>query len=327
MRRRVWIATAAWAALLFFSGAGEAQLRPGWPKGATIGTSGIGGVYYVWGGGFAKLLNDKVGLTASVEATAGPVTNVQLVEAKQLDFGLATSAPIFEGWHGQGWAKGKTHQDVRVIFPMFTSYAHAYAPKKKGIQEIKDLGGKSVGVGAVGTTPAVYWPLVFELVGVKPGRMVNAGWSDLTSQMKDGMLDVIATISGLPWGSLTEMEVIQEMNVFALSKEQVDQAVAKYPYLSPGVIPKGTYKANKDKDLPTVTVWNFMVVNKAAPDDFVYEVVKRTFENVDILIAAHSSAKETMPEFVVHSPIPLHPGAVKYYREKGIQLPAKLLAP
>jgi uncharacterized protein len=303
----------------------QAQLKPGWPKGATIGTSGIGGVYFVWGGGFAKLLNDKVGVQASVEVTAGPVANVKLVADKQLDFGLATAAPIYEGWLGQGWAKGVTYQNVRVIFPMFTSYAHAYAPKKTGIKDVKDLNGKAVGIGAVGTTPAVYWPIVFDVVGVKPGRTVNAGWSDLTSQMKDGMIDAVATISGLPWGSLTEMEVLQEMHVFALSKEQMEQCIAKYPYLSPGVIRKGTYKANKDVDLHTVTVWNFMVVHKDAPDDFIYEVVRKTYENVDILIAAHPSAQEVQAQAVVNSPIPLHPGALKYYQEKGISIPEKLI--
>jgi hypothetical protein len=144
--------------------------------------------------------------------------------------------------------------------------------------------------------------------------------------MKDGMLDSVATISGLPWGGLTEMEVLQEMSVFALSKEQVEQCVAKYPYLSPGVIPKGTYKANKETDLHTVTVWNFMTVHKDTADDFVYEVVKKTFENVDILIAAHPSASEVKIENIVYSPIPLHPGAAKFYREKGIQLPDRVIA-
>jgi uncharacterized protein len=325
--KRLIVAIAIFAlGLSLITAPAQAQSRANWPKGATIGTSGIGGVYFVWGGGFAKLLNDKVGVPANVEVTSGPVANVKLVQVGKLDFGQATSAPIYEGWVGEGWAKGEKYQNVRVIFPMFTSYAHAYAPKKTGIKEVKDLSGKAVGVGAVGTTPAVYWPLVFNVVGVKPGRVINAGWSDLTSQMKDSMIDAVATISGLPWGSLAEMEVTHEMNVFALSKEQVEQCVAKYPYLSPGVIPKGTYKANQERDLPTVTVWNFMVVNKDAPDDFVYDVVRKTFENVDILIAAHKSAKEVKPEAIANSPIPLHPGAVKYYIEKGIAIPSNLIA-
>lgn len=303
----------------------HAQVKPGWPKAVTIGTSGIGGVYFVWGGGFAKLLYDKMGIPGNVEVTGGPVHNIQLIDMKQLDFGLTTAAPIYEGWHGLGWAKGKMHRNPRVIFPMYTSYSHAYALKKSGIKSIHDLTGKSVGVGAVGTTPAVYWPPIFEVIGVKPGRIANAGWSDLNSQMKDGMLDAIATISGLPWGLITELEVMQEVNVFTVTKADAERFIAKYPFFSPGMIPKGTYKANKDFDIETITVWNFVTVHKDAPEDFIYEVLKKTFENVDILIAAHASAKEVRPEFIVYSPIPLHPAAVKYYTEKGIKIPDKLI--
>ncbi len=322
--KRCWIPASLTFALVFsLAGLVHAQAKPGWPKGVTIGTSGIGGVYYVWGGGLSKLLFEKVGVTAAVEATAGPTTNVQLLENKQLDFGLCTAAPMYEGWHGQGWAKGKQYQNMRAIVPMFTTYFHAYAPKKTGIKSVADLNGKTVGVGAVGTTPAVYWPLVFEVLGVKPGRIVNAGWSDLASQMKDGMLDAVATASGLPWGGITELEVITEVNVFGLSQEEASKFMAKYPFFSPGAIPKGVYKANQDAEIPTVTVWNFILAQRDTPEDFVYEVVKKTFENVDILITAHASAKETKPEFIVHSPIPVHPGAVKYYREKGIAIPDK----
>jgi len=305
----------------------HAQVKPGWPKGVTIGTSGIGGVYFVWGGGFAKLLHEKMGIPGNVEVTGGPVHNIQLVDVKQLDFGLATAGPIYEGWYGLGWAKGRKHQNQRVIFPMYASYSHAYALRKSRIKSIYDLNGRSVGVGAVGTTPAVYWPPLFELVGVKPGRIVNAGWSDLNSQMKDGMLDVVATISGLPWGLITELEIIHEMNVFAVSKVDAEKFIAKYPFFSPGSIPKGTYKSNKDHDIETTTIWNFMTVHRDASDDFIYEVVKKTFENVDILITAHSSAKEVKHEFIVHSPIPLHLGAVRYYKEKGIKIPEKLIFP
>jgi TRAP transporter TAXI family solute receptor len=101
--------------------------------------------------------------------------------------------------------------------------------------------------------------------------------------------------------------------------------IGKYPSMALGAIPKGTYKSNPDKDIPTLTMWNFMAVHKDAPADFVYEVVKKTFENVDILVAAHPSAKEVKPGAIINSPIPLHPGAVQYYKEKGIAIPDKLL--
>lgn len=330
MRRVGWLRAVAGGALVLAAleapPAVAGQPRPEWPKAVTIGAAPVGGTYFIWGGGLAKLLNDKLGIPASVEVTGGPVHNTQLVEARQLDFGMVTAAPVFEGWEGQGWAKGKKHQNPRVIFPMYTTYFQMYALKKSGIRSIQDLNGKSVGVGPVGGTPATYWPLILEAAGVKPGRIVNAGSSDLNNQLKDGLLDANGQSVGLPWVLVTEIETTHEINFFGVPKADADKFIAKYPFFSPGVVPANTYKGVKEA-VPTLTVWNFVTVHKDAREDLVYEVVKATFENVDILIATHKSAVEVKPENIVHSPIPLHPGAVRYYREKGIQLPDKLLPP
>lgn len=302
----------------------SAQPRPGWPKAVTIGAAPVGGTYFIWGGGFAKLLNDKLGISGSVEVTGGPVHNTQLVEAKQLDFGMVTAAPAYEGWEGLGWAKGKKHQNPRVIFPMYTTFFQMYALKKSGIKSVHDLNGKSVGVGPVGGTPATYWPLILATAGVKPSRIVNAGSSDLNSQLKDGLLDANGQSVGLPWVLVTEIETTHEVNFFGVPKPDAEKFIAKYPFFSPGPVPANTYKSNKE-EVHTLTVWNFMTVHRDTPDDFVYEVIKTTFDNVAILIAAHKSAVEVKPENIVYSPIPLHPGPVKYYREKGIKLPDKVL--
>jgi TRAP transporter TAXI family solute receptor len=250
---------------------------------------------------------------------------VQLIEENKLDFGMFTNGPSFEGWNGQGWAKGKKHQNQRAIFPMYTTYFQMYALKKSGIKTIHDLNGKSVGVGPVGGTPATYWPMIFEVAGVKPGRIVNASSADLNAQLKDGMLDANGQSVGLPWVTITEVETTNEVNVLGVPAADAAKFIAKYPFFAEGNMPKGTYKANPDKDIETLTVWNFMVVPKDSPEDFVYEVVKATFANVDILIATHDSAKETLAENIKYSPIILHPGAVKYYKEKGIKLPENLI--
>jgi len=311
--------------LVFVSGPLAAD-KAGWPKGVTIGAAPVGGTYYIWAGGYAKLLHDKMGIPGNVEVTGGPVHNTQLVDLKKLDFGMVTAGPVWEGFHGEGWAKGKKHQNVRVIFPMYTTYFQMYSLSKSGIKSILDLNGKSVGVGPVGGTPATYWPIIFETGGIKAGRMVNAGSADLNSQLKDGMLDANGQSVGLPWVTITEIETTHDVNAYGVPANVADNFVKKYPYFSKGVIPKGTYKSNKDKDIETLTVWNFMTVHKDTPDDFVYAVLDATFKNVDILIATHPSASETKAENIVFSPVPLHPGAVKYYKEKGIKLPDQLLA-
>jgi len=311
--------------LVFVSGPLAAD-KAGWPKSVTIGAAPVGGTYYIWAGGFSKLLNDKMGIPGNVEVTGGPVHNTQLVDVKKLDFGMVTAGPVWEGFYGEGWAKGKKYQNVRVIFPMYTTYFQMYSLSKTGIKSILDLNGKSVGVGPVGGTPATYWPIIFEAGGIKAGRIVNAGSADLNSQLKDGMLDANGQSVGLPWVTITEIQTTHDVNVYGVPKNVADNFLKKYPYFAKGMIPKGTYKNNKDNDIETLSVWNFMTVHKDTPDDFVYEVLKATFDNVDILVATHKSATEVKPENIVHSPIVLHPGAVKYYKEKGIKLSDKLIA-
>jgi hypothetical protein len=302
-----------------------AESKAKWPASVTVGAAPVGGTYFVWAGGFTRLLNDTMKIPGNVESTGGPVHNVQLIEENKLDFGMVTNGPSWEGWNGQGWSKGKKYQNQRAIFPMYSSYFQMYALKKSGIKTLHDLNGKSVGVGPIGGTPATYWPLIFEAAGVKAGRIVNASAADLDSQVKDGMLDSNGNALGLPWVTITEAETTHEVNVFGPTGAEADKFVAKYPYFSKGLIPRGTYKCNPDKDIETLSVWNFMVVPKDSPDDFVYEVVKKTFENVAILIAAHNSATEVKADNIIYSPVPLHPGAVKYYQEKGIKIPDTLI--
>jgi len=303
----------------------EVKVKPGWPKELTIGIAPVGGTYYIWGGGFAKLLEEKVGIPGYMVVTGGPLQNTKMVDGKKLDFGMVTSSPVWEGWHGEGWAKGKKYQNTRAMFPMYASYFQMYATKKSGMKNIHDLNGKSVGVGPSGGTAATYWPKILEIAGVKPSRIVKGDSAGLNYQFKDGALDANAQAVGLPWMIVKEVETTHEINLLPIPKADAEKFIEKYPHFSPGILPKGYYKSNADYDVETITVWNFMIVHKNAPDDLVYEVVKKTFENVDILIAAHPSGKETKPEYIVYSPIPLHPGAAKYYNEKNIKIPNKLI--
>jgi TRAP transporter TAXI family solute receptor len=303
---------------------GSAQPKKDWPtKGVTIGAAPIGGVYYIWAGGPAKVLGEKLGVPASVESTGGPVHNVQLVNTKELHFGMVTAAPAYEGWTGTGWAKGKKYQDIRAIFPMYTTYFQMYVMKKSGIKSINDLNGKSVGTGPVGGTPATYWPMIIAEAGVKPKRIVNASSSDLDNQMKDGLLDANGQSVGLPWGLVSATETTHDIVVIGVEDNIATAFVRKHPDFAKGVIPKGTYKSAKE-DVTTLTVWNFMVTYKDMPDDFVYQFTKEIFKNKPLLVSVHKSATEVEPKNILFSPIPLHPGAIKYYEEIGVKIPKEL---
>ena len=306
----------------------EAQVKPGWPKNVNIASASIGGATYLASTGLAKVLYEKMGIPASVEVGAGSTANVMLINSNQATFGCFNAPTAYEGWNGLGWAKGKKHQDARVILHQNNTYFQIYALKKLGIKSIYDLNGKSVGVGPIGGAPHTLFPPLFQELGIKPSRYANAGISDLDSQLRDGMLDANANTTGVPWVAIRETETILDLNVFGVDSKDLAKAPnfkQQYPFVAFTTIPKGTYKFNKDFNIETGIFGSFYAVHKSLPDDFVYEVCKKYFENPDILIAAHPSAREAKLEGALFSPIPLHPGAIRYYREKGLKIPEALI--
>jgi uncharacterized protein len=320
MRNRTFAVPLLLVAVLAFPLTARAQ---GVAKPVTIGAASLGGVYYLWGGGFAEVLRVALDLDSTVQLTGGPVGNMKLLEAGVLDFGMVTTAPAYEGWNGLGWAEGKRYRNARAIFPMYTSYFQMYALQKTGIRSIQDLNGKRVGVGPVGGTPATYWPRIFEAAGVKP-RVINSGLAYLDNQLRIGVLDAHGSAIGLPWGLVAEIAAEQPINFFGVPPDVAEAFTRKHPFFATGAIPANTYRNQKDP-ITTLTLGNFMAVRKDLPDEMVYRVVKATFERLDILTAAHRSAREVKADNIVLSPIPVHPGAVRYYQEKGIKLPESLV--
>ena len=135
------------------------------------------------------------------------------------------------------------------------------------------------------------------------------------------MLDANGTSLGLPWVTITELETTNDVNAYGVPEDVGKTIIGKYPSMALGAIPKGTYKNNPDKEIPTLTMWNFMAVHKDAPADFVYEVVKKTFENVDILVAAHPSAKEVKPGAISTAPSRCIPALCSTIRKKALRFP------
>jgi TRAP transporter TAXI family solute receptor len=290
----------------------------------TIGAAPVGGVYYIGGGGFAELMSETLGIQAAVVMTGGPLHNIQLLDSKRLDFGMVTAAPIWEAWHGQGWARGKKYRAIRVILPLYKSYFQMYALKRSGIRSIKDLNEKRVGVGPVGGTPATYWPLVFEAANVKPARTFNASSAYLNSQLRSGALDANGQALGLPWPIIPQIETTHEITLFGVPSDVAQVFARKYPYFTTGEIPANTYRSATEA-IPTLSLWNFMAVHKDMSNELVYKLLKATFDRIDILIAAHKSAQEIKAENIVTSPVPLHPAAARFFREKGVNLPSRLV--
>jgi TRAP transporter TAXI family solute receptor len=300
---------------------GEVQEDPR-PTTVKVGTASQGGTYFIYGGGLATLLEQKLGVTANVEVTGGPVHNMQLTQAREQDIGLVTLGPAYEGYTGTGeWTGGNKMEDVRIIFPMYTTPFHWWALENSGVTKLEDIKDKRVGVGPAGGTSGTYLPLIHDALGLNTNN-VQAGASDMVSQQMDGQLDIIGFAAGIPISAVTELETQRKINIFGIDGEAREQVIAKHPYFFNFTIPADTY-ASLDQDVETIAMFNFGVVHKNMNADFVYELVKAYHENHDMMVRTHISATEAVPEAIlINTELPLHPGAIRYYEEIGIDLPA-----
>jgi uncharacterized protein len=298
-----------------------------YPKTVKVGTASQGGTYFIVGGGLASLLEQKLDVTANVEVTGGPVHNMQLVQAGDQDVGFVTLGPAYEGYTGTGeWTGGNKLEDVRVIFPMYTTPIHWWALEKSGVSTLEDIKGKRVGVGPAGGTSGTYVPLIHDSLGLDTDN-VQAGASDMASQQMDGQLDIIGYAAGIPISAVSEIEVQRKINFFGIDGEMRDKVIKQFPYFFPFTIPADTY-TTLNHDIETIAMFNFGIVRKDANEDFVYDLVKAYHENNALLVQTHVSMTEAIAEAItINKDVPLHPGAIKYYKEVGVQLPDSVYPP
>jgi TRAP transporter TAXI family solute receptor len=296
------------------------------PKSLTLGTASVGGTYFIYGGVVANLLSEKLGINVSTQQTQGPNQNVILLNDGRIELGMTTMGVALHAWNGTSWAKGKEYKNMRALFPMYDTPFHCITTEKSGVKGMQDLNGKNVGVGPKAGTPGTYFPMIFDTLGVKP-NIRYGGASDMTSQLGDGLLDAFCFGAGLPISAFSELEAQRPVVFFGFTDQQVAKITQKMPELSATVIPKGTYNTLKE-DHKTVGMFNFFIGHKDLPDDVAYNITKIVLENNERMVQGHSAAEETKPANADKNTfLPFHPGALKYYKEKGIKLSEKAAQP
>jgi uncharacterized protein len=296
-------------------------------KSVTLGTASTGGTYFVYGGVIASLLTNKnIGLTVSTQQTQGPNQNIVLVSEKKVELGMTTMGVAFHAWEGtaDGWTKGKKYQDIRALFPMYDTPFHFIALTKSGLKTVADLKGKTVGVGPRAGTCGTYFPLMFK--SLKIDTTIQYGQaSDMASRLSDGLIAAFPFCAGVPIAAYSELEASREVTFFTFTDAEIAQLKKDIPELSDSIVPKGTYKTLKE-DHKTVGVYNFFIVHKDLDADTAYKITKAVLENNAEMVKGHAAAVETvMKNWDKNTFLPFHPGAVKYYAEKGVKIPDKLV--
>jgi TRAP transporter TAXI family solute receptor len=291
--------------------------EPNWPDQLAIGTASPGGTYYVYGEGLAKILTRALDLPVTREATEGPTQNIELLEAGEAKLGFVTIGIALQAWNATGvWAGKKPARSMRAIFPMYDTPFQLLVLEDTGTRTIAEMAGKRVGVGPRGGTSAAYFPQFFDTLKV-PVNVVFGEWAELAAQMHQRELDVLAVAAGVPFPSFVELEARDKVRYIAFGPDQIAALRLAMPELTPSRIPAGTYPSLL-RHYQTLGLYNFAVAHAGLPDDLVYSVVRAAFENHEEMTEAHAAAAATVPANVDrNSFLPLHPGAIRYYRQIG----------
>lgn len=286
-----------------------------------IATGGTGGVYYPYGGTLAEIINQKIpNVFATAEVTGASVENIRLVAKKEATFGLTMNDVAYQAYVGEGKFKGNKVDSLRSVIQMYPHIYHIVTLKKYPIYKISDLKGKKVSVGAPGSGTEYKSSLILPLLGIKYSDMkvYRLSFAENATQLKDGIIEVGIWDVAPPTSSIIDLATTHELRFIPFTKEEIKKVSDTYPFYTEWVLKKNTYKGQTE-DIPSITVWNSVVCHKDTPEDLVYKVTKAIFENKKMLTNTHKIAEFTTPETSAkYSPIPIHPGAMKYFKEIGV---------
>jgi TRAP transporter TAXI family solute receptor len=291
--------------------------EPNWPDHLSIGTASPGGTYYVYGEGLARILTRSLELPVVRVATEGPAENIELLEKGEARLGFVTTGIALQAWNGTGaWEGKKPARSMRVMFPMYDTPFQLLVLQESGIRSVADMREKRVGIGPRGGTGAAYFPDFFSALKISV-QLAFGEWAELAAQMHRRELDVLAVAAGVPFPSFVEIEAKEKVRYIAFAPDQIAALRLAKPELAPSRIPAGTYPSLL-RHYDTLGLYNFAVAHANLPDDLVYTAVRAVFDNHEEMMEVHAAAAATIPANIDRNTfLPLHPGAIRYYRQIG----------
>ena len=293
-------------------------------KQISIGTGGTGGVYYILGGGFAALLSKYIpGMDATAEVTAGSIANLQLIGAGKSEIGFTMADAAWDAANGLDKFKG--HQvALRSIAVFYPNRMHVVTVEGKGINTFKDLKGKRVSTGAPASGTEVTAMRLIEAYGLDPNKDMTRerlSVAESVSALKDGKIDALFWVGGVPTPSISDLAATPGQKIRLIDHgDGVENMRKKFGplYVKNHILPNAY--PGETRDTTNLDVWNLLVVPEKADEKLVYEITRTLFEKKEELVKVHKDAGflELANQSTGASPIPFHPGAARYLKEKGI---------
>jgi uncharacterized protein len=283
-------------------------------------TGGTSGVYYPLGVALSEIYGNGIeGARAQVQATKASVENLNLLQQGKGEIAFALADSVKLGWEGNSEAgfPGKLDK-LRAIGAIYPNYIQIVASKDSGIKTLADLKGKSLSVGAPASGTELNARAIFAASGMKYeelGKIEYLPFAESVELIKNRQLDATLQSAGLGVASIRDLATSLPINIVAVPPEIIEKIGAPYVVAT---IPAGTYDGQTE-DVTTAAVGNVLVSHDGVPEETAYQMTKLLFENLDKLAASHAAAKGIKLEDAVKAlPVPLHPGAERYYKEKGL---------
>ncbi len=291
----------------------------------TIGTGGVTGVYYPAGGAICRLLNQgrkNHGIRCSVESTGGSVYNLNTIRAGELEFGVVQSDSQYYAYTGTSQFKDQgKFEDLRAVFSLHPEPFTVVARADSGIKNFQDLKGKRVNIGNPGSGQRSTMEVVMAALGWKNSDFKLATElkaAEQSAALCDNQIDVMIYAVGHPSGSIQEATTACDSVLVTVDGPVIDKLVKDNVFYRTAIIPGGMYTGN-DANVTTFGVGATLVTSSKVSDKVVYEMVKSVFENFEEFRKLHPAFENLDPKEMVSDGLsaPLHPGAAKYYKEKG----------
>jgi TRAP transporter TAXI family solute receptor len=290
----------------------------------TIASGWVVGVYYPLAGAMSRIVYNAKDLNvrATVESSGASVANAQLIAAGDADFALLQNDIAFYAYNGSTLAafQGKPVKNMGGMFTIYPELVHVVASKSSGVKSIKELKGKKVVLGPQGSGTEANAIQILEAYGLKVGdvqaeRIDAAAAAD---QLKDGRVDAAFFTTGMGSAVIVDTFISGKVTLVPVVGSEAQGMISKYPFYTSVKVPANTYK--DQAEATTVAVMAMMVARTDLPEDLVYRFTKAIFDNLKTFHDAHAAGKNLALQTALNGmPIPLHPGAEKFFREKGIQ--------
>lgn len=313
-RRRVLTALAVAAGASLLPAAANAQ------QFINILTGGTSGVYYPLGVALGKIYGDKIpGVKTQVQSTKASVENLNLLQRGRGELALTLGDSLKLAWEGNEELGFPTKLDkLRGVAAVYPNYIQIVASQASGIQTFADLKGRSLSVGAAKSGTEVNARAIFAAKGMSYkdlGKTEYLPFGESVELIKNRQLDATLQSAGLGVASIRDLATSLPISIVAIPPDIVTKLGSPYVAVT---IPANTYPG-QTADVPTAAVVNFLVTHDGVPEETVYQMTKQMFENLDQMVAAHKAASAIkLEEATAGMPVPLHPGAARYYKEKGL---------